>query len=123
MGMSQDQYIAQAQSQHVETLSFVQEADPTKQRLFSNEPSKNETVIMLNYRVAKMVNLMSWAYTRALMTEFRAHMYYEEMMNSDIVLKSKIEEVERRHPEELGGVQHRKKVQEHVNARSSESGE
>ena len=36
------------------------------------------------------------------MTEFKAHMHYEEMMNSDIVLKSKMEEVERRHPEELG---------------------
>ena len=76
MGMSQDQYIARAQSQHVETLSFGQEADPTRQRLFSNEPSKNERVMMLNYRVAKMVNLMSWAYTRALMTEFKAHMHY-----------------------------------------------
>ena len=38
MGVSQEQYVAQAQSQHIETLSFGQEADPTKQRFFSNEP-------------------------------------------------------------------------------------
>lgn len=57
---------------------------------------------MLNYRVAKMVNLMPWACTRALMTEFKDHMHYEEMVNSDIVLKSKIDEVERQYQKELG---------------------
>ena len=85
VGLSQDQYIEQAQSRNVETLSFGQEGDVVRQRLFSNEPSTNERVMMLNYRDAKMVNLMSWAYARAFMTEFK-----------DFSLQNAIENIEGR---------------------------
>lgn len=63
--LAQEQYRAHASSQHVETLSFGQYAEHQRVRVFSNEPSRVERVVMLNYRVAKMVNLMPWAYTRA----------------------------------------------------------
>ena len=61
--ISQEQYQARASSQHVETLPFDQDTEHPKVQVFSNEPSKVERVVLLNYRVAKMVNLMPWAYT------------------------------------------------------------
>lgn len=100
--LSQEQYQAHASRQHADTLLLGQDAEPPRARVFSNEPSKFERVIMLNYRVAKMVNLMPWAYARALMTEFQEHMLYEEMMKKY-------------------NMNHCQEIQEHVDTRSRES--